>query len=194
MFLALIIALGGVSQATTQLQTSIGIKQFGSPFGQWINTGTDIELALVLNRNKIRSVAYLSHSLHNGLYPDQQVIFGCTQTETCIQGDSLMRSLGGRAEMYVLPRISAGAGGFVTQIPLLMDADAYQSDVVEDYWNGNSAKAHQGIHYGGQMTATYWIPRKLVDMGVTINAGVLTGFAPFYGVQLTFANKRTVQN
>ena len=127
--------------------------------------GVSIDTRIAFTMRNIHVGVSINSALHNGLYYEGQSDSSwgndCVSENTCIQGDSLISSIGPFAGLRIgnpkkthyLPYAALQ----LTSIPLLMSEDYYRSEVVGS-WGGIESPFHKGLKTNLRMGVNILFP------------------------------------
>jgi hypothetical protein len=183
------------------LKANAGSALYLLQFSDWVKPGTFVSLAVGQDfvDNENQSMAWevsLQQGLHNGEDYLTQASFGCMAAgggAACTQGDLRTYTLAANYEISFYPsrRVGIGArvGGGVMMSPLLVNAEAWQTDVLPEY--GLDPGHHSGVKpvvFGGPTLEYY---TKLAHFSVGLDVDVTYTIGWDLGLNATGAFKYT---
>lgn len=166
-------------------KSNIGAATYLGSFSDAVSTGIFVSLAVGQDfvDNEKQSMAWevaLQQGLHNGLSWYEQASYGCQYAggpSPCTQGDLRTYTLAANYEISFYPTrrigIGARAGAGVLYSPLLIEASAWQNEVIQEY--GGDPGFHNSpkpVFFGGPTFEYY---TKLSHFSVGVDVDVMYG-------------------
>ena len=184
----------------TYAKANVGAGMYLGQFGSIVSPGTSLGMTVgqdFLDHEK-KSMAWevaFFQGINNGATFQEQAELGCFQTATCIQGDLRTYTILGLVEFSLYPtrRIGLGlrAGGGVMFAPLLMNEEAYQTDVVQDAWQGFQPTYHEQPHPVVMGGPTFEYYTKLSHFSLGIDTDIFYAVNFDLGMNITGSMKYT---
>lgn len=184
----------------TYAKANVGTAMYLGTFAPIVSAGTSLGMAVGQDflDHEALSMAWeigFFQGIHNAATYQDQAEMGCFETGTCIQGDLRTYTIVGlvEASWYPTRRIGLGvrAGGGLLFAPLLMNEEAYQTEVVEGTWQGFRPDYHEQPHpvVMGGPTIEYYTKLSHLSFGVDTDIFYAVNFD--LGMSITGAIKYT---
>ena len=158
---------------------SVGSQRFIDGAGSNLRPGFLVSLEY-LTGSTIQYGFQASQSIHNGRYYEEQIALGCSATQNCIQGDSILYTVGAIGRFHT-SHVNIDIIPSVTSIPLLMDPVYYEEKIVPSF--GAPSSAHQGFKPG--VSSRISLYRESLDKnfsyGLYGTGSFIVGFGSGYG-------------
>jgi hypothetical protein len=185
----------------TYAKANVGSAIYLGQFAPIVSPGTSLGLAVGQDfldherKSMAWEVAFFQGINNAATYQEQAEVFGCYEIGTCIQGDLRTYTFVGLVEFSLYPtrRIGVGlrAGGGILFAPLLMNEEAYQTDVVHETWNDFAPTYHEQPHPVVMGGPTFEYYTKLSHLSIGLDVDIFYAVNFDLGMSITGAMKYT---
>ena len=185
--------LGTAHAGGLGVSLAVGASQFLGNFSGFVNTGQHTDLSVTTRLGPVEVGLNTAMSIHNGCYYEVQSAGECPGAPgtpgPLVQGDSRVFSVGPTVLAPDVARLGPALLGVsgaaqITTMPLLMDEQYFNEEVVEDAWGGQNPGYHGIPRPSGKVQ---------VDLGLPISEErgapvVFLGASASYAVNLDLSS------